>query len=285
MAPAVIYLVVMFCYPLYYNVSMSVTKYSISSFLTGKAPFVGFKNYADLLTDPQFSTALWTTAVFTFFSIVGQMTIGMLLALFFWHRFPLNAAMRALLLAPWLLPIVVSASVWQWMYAQDYGIINHVLESLGVIGGGIPWLVDPSNALIAVIVTNVWIGIPFSMAVFHSGLQALPREVIEAAELDGAGPVRRFFGVILPLLKPLTAIVFILSVTYTVKVFDLIFVLTRGGPADATQTLAIYSYKLSFRFFDFGHGAAVGNVLVLISLFFAFFYIRSFRRNLMAEQG
>ena len=100
---------------------------------------------------------------------------------------------------------------------------------------------------------------------------------------DGAGPVQRFFRIILPLLKPLTAIVFILSVTYTVKVFDLIFVLTGGGPADATQTLAIHSYKLSFKQMDFGHGAAVGNVLILISLCFAFFYIRSFRRSLMAE--
>ena len=133
------------------------------------------------------------------------------------------------------------------------------------------------------IITNIWIGIPFSMAVFHSGLQSLPKELMEAAELDGAGPIQRFFRVTLPLLKPLTSIVFILSVTYTVKVFDLIFVLTGGGPADATQTLAIYSYKLSFRQMDFGHGAAVGNVLIVISLCFAFFYIRSFKRSLMAE--
>jgi multiple sugar transport system permease protein len=191
--------------------------------------------------------------------------------------------MRALLLAPWLLPLVVSASVWQWMFAQDYGIINHVLLQLGIVTFRVPWLVDTTYALAAVIVTNIWIGIPFSMAVFHSGLQSMPKELLEAAELDGAGPVQRFFRVTLPLLRPLTSIVFILSVTYTVKVFDLIFVLTGGGPADATQTLAIYSYKLSFRQMDFGHGAAVGNVLIVISLCFAFFYLRSFKRNLMAE--
>jgi multiple sugar transport system permease protein len=283
LAPALIYLVLMFVYPLYYNVSMSLTNFTVNSFLTGKAPFVGFDNYIDLFGSRAFLAALSLTAVFTVFSIAGQMTIGMLLALFFWRRFPGNAAMRALLLAPWLLPLVVSASVWQWMFAQDYGIINYVLLKLGLIDSAVPWLVDTTNALIAVILTNIWIGIPFSMAVFHSGLQALPREVLEAAELDGAGRFQRFFLVILPLLRPLTAIVFILSVTYTVKVFDLIFVLTRGGPADATQTLAILSYKLSFRLFDFGHGAAVGNILVAISLFFAFFYIRSFRRNLMEE--
>jgi multiple sugar transport system permease protein len=207
----------------------------------------------------------------------------MLLALFFWRSFPLNSTLRALLLAPWLLPLVVSSSVWQWMFAQDYGVINYLLLKLGVIDDKIPWLVDPTNALIAVIITNIWIGIPFSMAVFHSGLQALPRELLEAAELDGAGKIQRFFMIILPLLRPLTAIVFVLSVTYTVKVFDLIYVMTGGGPADATQTLAIFSFKLSFKLFDFGHGAAVGNVLVVISLAFAYFYIRSFRRQLEAD--
>ncbi len=282
--PAVVYLIVMFCYPLYYNISMSLREFTIRSFLTGEAPFVGLANYVDLFVSLRFGAALWTTVIFTVLSIAGQMMAGMLLALFFWRRFPLNPMMRALLLAPWLLPLVVSASVWQWMFAQDYGVINYMLQRLGIISQSIPWLVEPTNALIAVIITNIWIGIPFSMAVFHSGLQALPRELMEAAEIDGAGAMQRFFLIILPLLRPLTAIVLILSITYTVKVFDLIFVLTGGGPADATETLAIYSYKLSFRLFDFGHGAAVGNILVIISLFFAFFYIRSFRHHLMEEQ-
>ncbi len=283
LAPAIIFMVAMFAYPLYYNIWMSLTDFRVATFLTGVAPFVGLDNYADLFRNKTFYNSLWLTGIFTVVSIAGQMTIGMLLALFFWRNFPLNATMRALLLAPWLLPLVVSASVWQWMFQQDYGVINYILVNLGIVESKIPWLVNPTNALIAVIITNIWIGIPFSMAVFHSGLQALPRELLEAAELDGAGRMQRFFLIILPLLRPLTAIVFVLSVTYTVKVFDLIFVLTGGGPANATQTLAIFSYKLSFRLFDFGHGAAVGNVLVAISLFFAFFYIRSFRKQLQAE--
>ena len=283
LAPALVFMVAMFAYPLFYNIWMSVTDFRVATFLTGVAPFVGIDNYVDLFRNRTFYSALWLTGIFTAVSIAGQMTIGMLLALFFWRSFPLNATMRALLLAPWLLPLVVSSSVWQWMFQQDYGVINYVLTSLGISGSKIPWLVDPTNALISVIITNIWIGIPFSMAVFHSGLQALPREILEAAELDGAGKFQRFFLVILPLLRPLTAIVFVLSVTYTVKVFDLIYVMTGGGPADATQTLAIFSFKLSFKIFDFGHGAAVGNVLVVISLFFAYFYIRSFRRQLLTE--
>jgi len=282
--PAVVYLAVMFGYPLYYNVSMSLRHFTVGSFLTGVAPFVGLENYLDMLGDRLFVAALVKTAIFTVLSIAGQMTIGMLLALFFRHRFPFSNAMRALLLAPWLLPLVVSASVWQWMYAQDYGVINYLLVQAGIVADKVPWLISSSYALAAVIITNIWIGIPFSMAVFHSGLQALPAEIFEAAELDGASARQRFWLITLPLLKPLTAIVFILSVTYTVKVFDLIFVLTAGGPANATQTLAIYSYQLSFRNMDFGHGAAVGNVLIVISLCFAFFYIRSFKRSLMAER-
>jgi multiple sugar transport system permease protein len=270
----------MFGYPLYYNVAMSLQQFTVASFLTGVAPFVGFSNYADRLGDPLFVGALGKTAVFTVFSIAGQMTIGVLLALFFRTRFPFSNAMRALLLAPWLLPLVVSASVWKWMYAQDYGILNYILVKIGVAAEPVPWLIDQTWSMVAVILTNIWIGIPFSMAVFHSGLQAVPAEIFEAAELDGASPWQRFWRVTLPLLKPLTAIVFVLSVTYTIKVFDLIFVLTAGGPANATQTLAIYSYQLSFRNMDFGHGAAVGNVLVVISLVFAFFYLRAFRRNL-----
>jgi multiple sugar transport system permease protein len=281
--PAIVYLVAMFGYPLYYNVSMSLRHFSVASFLTGVAPLVGLANYSDAFHDPQFIDALYKTAVFTLFSIAGQMTIGMLLALFFGKSFPLGNAMRALLLAPWLLPLVVSASVWKWMYAQDYGIINYILVQTGIAAEAVPWLTGSTAALAAVIITNIWIGIPFSMAVFHSGLQAMPAEIFEAAEIDGAGALSRFWHITLPLLKPLTAIVFILSVTYTVKVFDLIFVLTNGGPANATQTLAIYSYQLSFRNMDFGHGAAVGNVLIVISLGFAAFYLRSFRRTLMQE--
>jgi multiple sugar transport system permease protein len=281
--PAIVYFAVMFGYPLYYGLSMSLRHFTVASFLTGVAPFVWLDNYFDLFADHLFIAALGKTAIFTALSIAGQMTIGMLLALFFRNAFPASSAMRALLLAPWLLPLVVSASVWQWMFAQDSGVINYLLLKAGIISVAVPWLIDPVYALAAVIITNIWIGIPFSMAVFHSGLQALPKELFEAAEIDGANAWQRFWLITLPLLKPLTAIVFILSVTYTVKVFDLVFVMTGGGPAYATQTLSIYSYQLSFRNMDFGHGAAAGNVLIAISLCFAFFYVRSFRRSLMSE--
>lgn len=282
-APAIIFLVVMFGYPLFYNVEMSLQHVTVGTFLTGEAPFVGLSNYLDLLGDPLFMSSLQRTAVFTVFSIAGQMSIGMALALFFWRSFPLSNAMRALFLVPWLLPLVVSATIFRWIFDLDAGILNYVLESIGIIQQPIPWITSVDFAMPATIITNIWVGIPFSMAVFYSGLQSLPNEILEAAELDGATKVQRFWRIILPMLAPLTGVVFTLSVTYTVKVFDLIYILTAGGPANATQTLATYAYQLSFRNLDWGHGAAIGNVLILISLGFAFFYLRSFRRSLQME--
>lgn len=282
--PAVIFLVVMFGYPLFANLQMSVQHVTVGSFLTGVAPYVGFDNYLDLPNNPLFMSSLWRTAVFTVFSIAGQMSIGMALALFFWRAFPFSTAMRALMLVPWLLPLVVSATIFQWIFDLDSGVLNYVLTSLGIVPHRLPWITSVGFAMPAVIITNIWVGIPFSMAVFYSGLQSLPREILEAASLDGANKWQQFWQVVLPMLGPLTGVVFTLSVTYTVKVFDLIFILTAGGPANATQTLATYAYQLSFRELDWGHGAAVGNVLIVISLCFAVFYLRSFRRSLKAER-
>lgn len=283
MAPAIIFVAFIFGYPLFANLQMSVQNVTVGSFLTGVADYVGFDNYLDLLHDPLFMTSLQQTAIFTVFSIVGQMSIGMGLALFFWRAFPLSTALRTLMLVPWLLPLIVSATIWQWMFDLDSGVINYVLVSLGIVPERIPWITSVSYAMVATVITNIWVGIPFSMAVFYSGLQSLPREVLEAAEIDGASKVQRFWRIILPMLGPLTGIVFTLSVTYTVKVFDLIFILTGGGPANSTQTLATYAYQRSFRNFDWGHGAAIGNILILISLGFAYFYLRSYRQNLEQE--
>jgi multiple sugar transport system permease protein len=285
MAPAILFVGAMYGYPLFANLQMSVQHVTVGTFLTGIADYVGLDNYTDLLHEPLFLSSLQRTAIFTVFSIAGQMSIGMALALFFWRSFPLSTALRTLMLAPWLLPLIVSATIWQWMFDLDSGVINYVLTSLHIVPDRIPWITSVSFAMVATVITNIWVGIPFSMAVFYSGLQSLPSEVLEAAEIDGASKWQRFWRIILPMLGPLTGIVFTLSVTYTVKVFDLIFILTGGGPANATQTLATYAYQRSFRNFDWGHGAAIGNILIVIALGFAYFYLRSYRQNLEKEGG
>ncbi|WP_084704565.1 carbohydrate ABC transporter permease [Phaeacidiphilus oryzae] len=282
LAPALAYLAVFFGYPLVQNISMGFRDYTVASFYTGAAPFTGLRNYTEVLGDPVFVKALVNTAVFTAGSLVFQFGIGLALAVYFNGRFLGSALLRSLLLLPWLLPLVVSGAVWRWMLDQDHGVVNTALRALHLAGGsaGVPWLTSPSWALPAVILANVWIGIPFNLVLLHGGLRAIPDVLYEAAELDGAGPWQRFRHVTWPLLRPVSGVVLMLGLVYTVKVFDVIMVVTRGGPANASQTLTTWSYQLSFQQFQFGQGAAVGNLLILITTGFGLLYLRSARAGL-----
>lgn len=278
LGPAVLFLLVFFGYPIIYNARMSLTDFTTATFYNGKAPWVGLQNFADVLGESVFRTALLNTALFTLISIVVQFAAGLALALFFRREFPANGILRSLLLLPWLLPLIVGATVWRWMLDQDSGVLNVMLRGVGLIDRPIPWLNDPTWALVSVIVVNVWVGIPFCMVILHAGLRGIPDDLYEAASLDGAGAVAKFRAITWPLLRPVTGVVLTLSLIYTLKTFDVIWVLTGGGPANATQTLATYSYVKSFTQFKFGQGAAIGNVLVLISLLFGLIYLRSYRR-------
>ncbi|WP_328615868.1 sugar ABC transporter permease [Amycolatopsis sp. NBC_00355] len=276
--PAVAYVVVFFGYPLAANVVTSTQDYTVKSFYTGEAPFVGLANYAAVLANPLFSTAVLNTVLFTAGSLVFQFGIGLALAVFFAGRFPGGALLRSLLLLPWLLPLVVSGAVWRWMFDQDHGVLNAASRLIGV--GAVPWLSSTAWALPAVILTNIWIGIPFNLVILHGGLRAIPASLHEAAALDGAGAWQRFRHVTWPLLRPVTGIVLMLGLVYTIKVFDVIMVVTGGGPANATQTLTTWSYRLSFHDFAFGQGAAVGNVLILAATAFGLLYLRSAKATL-----
>jgi multiple sugar transport system permease protein len=280
LAPALVYVVVFFGYPLVNNLTMGFQDYTVASFYTGNAPFIGFRNYVAVFDDPVFGKAVVNTVLFTVGSIVCQFAIGLALAVFFNGRFLGSALLRSLLLLPWLLPLVVSGAVWRWMLDADHGVVNTVLRALHLAGGPVPWLTSPHWALTAVILTNIWIGIPFNLVILHGGLRAIPATLYEAAALDGAGAWQRFRSVTWPLLRPVTAVVLMLGLVYTVKVFDVIMVVTRGGPANASQTLTTWSYNLSFQQFLFGQGAAVGNVLIVVTTLFGLLYLRSARGTL-----
>ncbi|MEB8336917.1 carbohydrate ABC transporter permease [Streptomyces endophyticus] len=276
--PAVSYLVAFFGYPVVQNLLMGFEKYGISTFYTGRAPWVGWDNYAAVVSSTVFSRAALNTALFTVGSILAQFAIGLAIALYFRRHFPLGGMLRALLLLPWLVPVIVSGTVWRWILDQDSGVLNRVLGNLGLGTPG--WLTDTSLALLSVIMVNIWLGIPFNVALLHSGLQEIPRELYEAASIDGATGRRAFRHVTWPLLRPVVTVVLVLGVVYTLKVIDLILGVTGGGPANSSQTLATQSYQLSFRTFDFGQGAALGNILIAVSLVFALLYLRANRRAL-----
>ncbi|MET3369110.1 sugar ABC transporter permease [Arthrobacter sp. M2012083] len=278
LVPAVVYMTLFFGYPVVKNVVMSFQEYTTSTFFTGEAPWVGFTNYVTVLSSSLFSTSLLNTVLFTIGSIVGQFVIGLALAIFFQRKFPLNGILRSLLLLPWLLPLIVSSAVWRWILDKDSGALNRFLGDLGIIDTGIPWLTSTSLALIAVVGVNIWIGIPFNLTILYGGLQEIPDELYEAGSLDGATGWKAFRHITWPMLRPVVSVVLVLGVVYTLKVLDIILGLTNGGPANSTQTIATQSYNLSFHEFRFGEGAALGNVLVIISLVFAVLYLRASRR-------
>ena len=278
LTPVVVYLLVFYAFPLLRNLDMSLRDYSVRTFVDGSAPWVWFNNYVAVITSPTFGPALLNTAVFTLVSIVFQFSIGLALAVFFYRSFRLSGVLRALFLVPWLLPLLVSASTWSWMLNSDSGVINSFLNAVGL--PSVNWLTSPHWALVAVLIANIWIGIPFNLVIMYSGLQNIPADVYEAASIDGANGWQRFWRITFPLLRPVSAITLLLGFIYTLKVFDIIWIMTRGGPATASTTLAIWSYQLGFgsTLPDFSPAAAVGNLLIVIAVVFGLIYIRVQRR-------
>ncbi|WP_425508504.1 carbohydrate ABC transporter permease [Streptomyces roseirectus] len=282
LTPVTLYLALFYAYPLYRNLDLSLRHYTVRSFVRGDAPFTGLDNYRTVLDDPTFAPALVHTALFTGVCLVFQYAIGLALAVFFNQHFRLSATLRALFLVPWLLPLIVSASTWSWMLNSDSGIVNAALKAVGL--GSVNWLTSPSWSLVSVIIANIWIGVPFNLVVLHSGLQSIPASLYEAASLDGANAWQRFWSVTFPLLRPVSAITLLLGLVYTLKVFDIIWIMTKGGPADSSTTFATWSYQLGFGNLlpAFGPGAAVGNLLVAAALVFGFVYLRVQRKQATA---
>ncbi|MFE9404198.1 carbohydrate ABC transporter permease [Streptomyces sp. NPDC006530] len=282
LAPVTLYLALFYAYPLYRNIDLSLRHYTVRSFVQGNAPFTGLKNYRAVFTDPTFAPALLHTAVFTATCLIFQYAFGLALAVFFNQHFRLSATLRALFLVPWLLPLIVSASTWSWMLNSDSGVVNAALHVIGV--GPVNWLTSPSWSLASVVIANIWIGVPFNLVVLYSGLQSIPAGLYEAAALDGAGAWRRFWSITFPLLRPVSAITLLLGLVYTLKVFDIIWIMTKGGPADSSTTFATWSYQLGFGNLlpAFGPGAAVGNLLVVTALVFGLVYLRVQRKQALS---
>ena len=278
LAPAVAYLLLFFGYPVVQNVMMAFQDYTTRTFYTGEAPWVGFRNYIAVVSSSVFEQAMFNTVLFTLASVAGQFAIGLAIAVFFHRHFPLSGLLRSLLLLPWLIPLIVSGAVWRWILDQDHGALNRFLSGLGLVDGHPGWLSTTQLALIAVIGVNIWIGIPFNATILYGGLLDVPQELYEAAALDGATGWRAFWYVTWPLLRPVVNVVLVLGVVYTIKVLDIILALTGGGPANATQTIATQAYVVSFREFQFGQGAALSNILVVVSLLFALLYLHANRR-------
>jgi multiple sugar transport system permease protein len=274
-AATALYLLAFVGYPIVYNIILSVQEVNVGNLRNMDRPFVGLANYLKLFDDPLFARVASNTAIFVIGNVILQCLGGIALALFFSQKFPGAAWLRGLILVGWIMPPLVIGAVWKWMLASDNGILNHMLQAFGLISGKIFWLSDPATSLLSVTMANVWFGLPFNMILIAAGLAGIPNDIQEAAALDGAGPIRRFFSITLPLLKPTIYALVTLSTIYTMRAFDLIWTMTHGGPIDSSNIFPVWSYKLSFETFDFGGGAAISTGMLLLVFVMAIFYVRS----------
>ncbi len=273
--PAFLYMLVFVGYPIVRNLILSVQDVNVGNLVRGTKHFVWFENYRELLGDSVFTTSLVNTLRYTLLCLVFQFAVGFALALFFSKRFSLARPVRGILLAPWMIPVTVTALMFKLLFATDIGVLNYILRSLGLIEKNIEWLTTPGTAMFALICANVWIGIPFNMILISTGLTTIPKELYESASIDGANRGQTFFKITLPLLRPTIESVLILGFIYTFKVYDLVYVMTSGGPVNSTHMLSTYSYKLSFEMFKYSKGSAVANVLLLILMAVGILYIKA----------
>ena len=273
--PALIYMLVFVGYPIIYNFTLSFQDVTVKTLRSNVKEFVGFKNYIHLFQqDNVLLTSLWNTLFFTVVCITFQFVVGFALAIFFNKNFKFAKPVRGLLLIPWMIPMTITGLMFKFMFSTDVGIVNFFLRSFGMIQQNIDWLTNPTTAMFAVIFANFWIGIPFNMILIATGLTTIPKELYESAAIDGAGKLQAFWKITIPLLKPTMESVLILGFIYTFKVYDLVYVMTSGGPVNSTQLLSTYSYKLSFEMFKYSEGAAVANILFLILFVVSLIYLK-----------
>jgi multiple sugar transport system permease protein len=266
--PAVMALSLVTVYPvlavLYLSLHRKLLLFDISE-------FTGLGNYRFLLTDDRFWNALGNTVYFTAASVSLELLLGLGVALLLNRTFRFRGGVTALVLVPWAIPTVVSARMWEWMYNTDLGILNHLL------GMQINWLGSPFWAMNAAVVMDVWKTTPFVAILLLSGLKLIPGEVIQAARIDGAGGWSLFRRITLPLLMPVILVVLIFRTMDAFRVFDAVYVLTGGGPANTTETLSIYSYKVLFQTLQFGYGSTLAIVVFLCMGAMSLLYLRALK--------
>jgi multiple sugar transport system permease protein len=275
--PALVFMIAFIGYPLAYNLVLSFQKVDVMNIKTVGKPFIGIGNYKEIFSGDVLSTSITNTLLFTIGCLVLQFSIGLALALYFTTGFRLQVRLRGLLAVAWMVPSTVVALLFKFMLSPSCGILNYIIVGTGILREPIGWLTSSSTALWGTIIANTWIGVPFNMILLTAGISGIPGELYESAAIDGATGAQRFFRITVPLLKPAMYAVLILGFVYTFKVFDLIYVMTNGGPVHATEVLSTYAYKLSFERFHFSEGAAAANVLFACLFLVALGYLRLVR--------
>lgn len=272
--PAVLIVALFIVFPIIQAVSMSF--HSIGFTASRQNQYVGLSNYHNMLINPSFRRALRVTLTYTVGSVLGAYLIGLATALLMNMRFRGRHFARMCLLLPWALPQVVVAMIWMLMYDYQYGIVNYLFMKFGLIEQNVNWLGDPSGIIpmIAVLLTSIWNQFPVAMLMLLAGLLMIPSELYEAADIDGAGVFQRFRYITLPGLRSVTNVLILLFTIWAFKRFDLIYLMTQGGPLQATETLIVQTYQQAFQFWNMGYAATLGMFSLVLSLLFSAIYLQ-----------
>ncbi|OPZ50983.1 MAG: Inner membrane ABC transporter permease protein YcjO [Firmicutes bacterium ADurb.BinA052] len=269
--PAAMVMGAVVIYPILTTMWLSLTDAPLISL--SSPSFTGLSNYVDWLSNPEFWRSLWVTLVYTFGVTVGSYAIGLATAMLLNVEFPGRAILRGLVLLPWAIPEVASVMTWNWMLDYQFGIVNSLL------GSRIGWVTDSAVAPWTVTMVTIWKQFPLATVVLLAGLQAIPRELYEASNVDGASRLQQFIYVTLPGLRPVNSVLIMMLILYTFKRISIIYLLTGGGPARATEILPVTTYLEAFKYFRLGSASAVGILALLFTLVITLVYSRLFMRE------
>jgi multiple sugar transport system permease protein len=278
--PAIIVLLLVFAYPIGRAFWLSFFTQNLGTQL--ETEFSGLSNYVRMVGDGRFWQTMWNTTVFTTASVLLELVLGVGIALVLNQSFRGRGLVRTITLIPWALPTALMGLAWAWIFNDQFGVVNDILRRLGIIEQGITWLGDPTLAMIAVVLADVWKTTPFIAILLLAGLQSISSDLYEAHSIDGASPLQSFWTITLPLLMPQIVIALLFRFAQAFGIFDLIQVMTGGGPGGATETVSLYIYSTVMRYLDFGYGAAlvvVTFLLLIAAVAIAAYFLSRSRSN------
>jgi multiple sugar transport system permease protein len=277
--PLIIVMAVFLAYPIGKAALMSFQYWYMPRPSADGHYFQGLANYANVFKDSDFFHSLVITGIYIAVTVIARFVIGLMVAVLLNEHFRGRAIARALIIIPWAVPEVVTCLVWILMYDKDFGIINALARNMHIISQPVQFLTDPSIALSSAMAVGIWKGFPFVAIILLAGLQSIPGELYEAARVDGAKPIQQFFAVTWPLLLPVSMIVFLLLIIWTIRDFGIVYLLARGGPAQATEILTVFIYHTSFKYFDFGKASAAGMIMLVFCAVFTVIYLKALNRE------
>jgi multiple sugar transport system permease protein len=273
--PALLVIVLFTIYPVIYAVRISFYQYILTK--PNSHPFVGLKNFEDVITSYYFKNSLINTGIYTIASVAGVIIFGLVVALLLNTKIRSVNALKIIILLPWAIPAVVAGLMWKWILNSDFGIFNGILYSLGAIDSYIPFLANPMLAKLSLIMAHVWKEGPLAAIFILAGLQLIPNEYYEAARIDGGSALNVFRFVTLPLLRPILLVIIVYETMTAILTFDIVYVLTGGGPADSTALISWFAYAEIYKFLNLGAGIALSIIIALITLILIIFYMRALK--------